>query len=234
MSHSSWVSKATDSLILRASVINAMRRALLASAVAASFAFVSHEASAQQQKADAAADSEVLQEVVVTGSMIKRPNAETAEAVTILKADALKDQGITNVEQALDTLTSSNPSVNIAPAVGTFTGGGTYADLRGLGSWPHPGAARWPTAGPQCLRCGQAGRPERYSVLGHRQHRGASGRRLGAVRLGRDRGRDQLHHQEELPGRRSPGQFRPPAESRRRLGPGGFHLRTRGPGERRL
>jgi iron complex outermembrane receptor protein len=134
MSHVSWVSKATDSLILRASVIKAMRRALLASAVAASFAFVSHGASAQQQKAEAAADSEVLQEVVVTGSMIKRPAAETAEAVTILKVDALKDQGVVNVEQALNTLTSAAPSVNIAANVGSFSGGGSYANLRHLGN----------------------------------------------------------------------------------------------------
>ena len=75
-----------------------------------------------------------LQEIVVTGSMIKRVNAETAEAITILKVDALKDQGITTVEQAMNTLTASNPSINVASAVGTFSGGGTYANLRGLGN----------------------------------------------------------------------------------------------------
>jgi iron complex outermembrane receptor protein len=79
-------------------------------------------------------DQPELQEIVVTGSMIKRVNAETAEAITILKADALKDQGIENVEQAMSTLTSANPSINIASAVGTFSGGGTYANLRGLGN----------------------------------------------------------------------------------------------------
>jgi iron complex outermembrane recepter protein len=124
MNHSSWASKATD-----------MRRALLASAAAATFAFVSHGASAQQQKADAASDADtpVLQEVVVTGSLIKRPAAETAEAVTILKADDLKNQGVVNVEQAINTLTSSSPSVNIAANVGSFSGGGSYANLRHLG-----------------------------------------------------------------------------------------------------
>ena len=66
--------------------------------------------------------------------MIKRANAETAEAITILKADDLKDQGIENVEQALNTLTSATPSVNIASTVGTFSGGGSYANLRGLGN----------------------------------------------------------------------------------------------------
>jgi iron complex outermembrane recepter protein len=88
----------------------------------------------QQAPASSASDTPELQEIVVTGSMIKRVNAETAEAITILKADALKDQGIENVEQAMNTLTSANPSLNIASAVGTFSGGGTYANLRGLGN----------------------------------------------------------------------------------------------------
>ena len=76
-----------------------------------------HVALAQQQKADAAssaAEAPELQEVVVTGTMIKRANAETAEAITVIKADSLKDQGIVNVEQALNTLTSNTPAVNIA------------------------------------------------------------------------------------------------------------------------
>src|SRR5215469_13964714 len=133
MSHSSWVGNATDSLILRAFVIKAVRRALLASAITASFAFASHDASAQQQQA-ADTETQVLQEVVVTGSLIRRPNAETAEAITVLKADALRDQGITNVEQVLNTLTSASPTVNVAANVGTFTGGGTYANLRHLGN----------------------------------------------------------------------------------------------------
>jgi iron complex outermembrane recepter protein len=91
-------------------------------------------AMAQQASANPTADIPEIEEIVVTGSLIKRPNAETAEAVTILKADALKDQGIVNVEQALNTLTSASPSVNIATAVGTFSGGGSYANLRHLGN----------------------------------------------------------------------------------------------------
>lgn len=96
---------------------------------------LSTAAHAQQAPTTSSDDSATanIQEVVITGTMIKRVDAETAEAVTILKADSLKDQGITNVEQVLNTLTSANPSVNIASAVGTFSGGGTYADLRGLG-----------------------------------------------------------------------------------------------------
>jgi iron complex outermembrane recepter protein len=89
------------------------------------------------QQAPAVAANEGTQpqmaEVVVTGSMIKRVDAETAVSVTILKADALKDQGNTSLEQMVNTLTAANPSVNVAQSIGTFSGGGTYIDLRGLG-----------------------------------------------------------------------------------------------------
>jgi iron complex outermembrane receptor protein len=88
----------------------------------------------QQAPATSSADTPELQEIVVTGSMIKRPNAETAEAITILKADDLKAQGIQNVEQAMNTLTASTPAVNIAATVGSFSGGGSYANLRHLGN----------------------------------------------------------------------------------------------------
>ncbi len=76
----------------------------------------------------------VLQEIVVTGSMIERPASETAEAITVIKADSLKNLGIVNIEQALSTITSNTTSLNIAQSVGTFSGGGTYANLRNLGN----------------------------------------------------------------------------------------------------
>jgi len=88
---------------------------------------------AQQQAQPAQPAEEQLHEIVVTGSMIKRTNAETAVPITVLKADTLINQGITSVEQALNQLTTNNPTINIAQSVGTFSGGGSYADLRGLG-----------------------------------------------------------------------------------------------------
>jgi len=84
--------------------------------------------------ADPTAPNCQIEEVVVTGSLIRRAAAETTEAVTVLKADVLQAEGVQTVEQALNMLTSNNPSINIAAAVGTFSGGGTYADLRGLGN----------------------------------------------------------------------------------------------------
>ena len=107
---------------------------LLAATGAALASLVGAAAMAQQAPVSANSFEPALEEIVVTGTMIKRVNAETAEAITILKADALRNQGIESVEQALSTVTSANPSVNIASAVGTFSGGGTYANLRGLGN----------------------------------------------------------------------------------------------------
>jgi iron complex outermembrane receptor protein len=110
----------------------AVSRTLIASAIAGILSTTAHAQQARSSSADESNKPEMA-EVIVTGTMIKRVNAETAEAITVLKSDALKDQGIENMEQALSTLTSANPSVNVATAVGTFSGGGTYADLRGLG-----------------------------------------------------------------------------------------------------
>jgi iron complex outermembrane recepter protein len=132
MSHSSWARNSADPLSLRGFVIRGTRSAFFVGLVLAHLAFGTSEVSAQQQSA--VEDTPALEEVIVTGSLIKRPASETAEAITVVKADALKDQGVVNVEQALNTLTSSNPSINMASAVGVFSGGGTYANLRGLGN----------------------------------------------------------------------------------------------------
>jgi len=88
-----------------------------------------------QDAAAAAADEPQLEEVVVTGSLIKRTNAETAEAVTIVTAETLKDMGITTVEQALQQISAmQTSSFQTGSSVTTFTGGGSFANLRGLGA----------------------------------------------------------------------------------------------------
>jgi iron complex outermembrane receptor protein len=115
-------------------VLRRVIRGIVTAGAFSTTALIGLPAAAQQAPAVSTSPSADLQEIVVTGSMIKRPNAETAEAITILKADALKDQGVTTVEGILNQLTSSNTSINVASSVGTFSGGGTYADLRGLGT----------------------------------------------------------------------------------------------------
>jgi len=110
------------------------RRIPISLAVAAALTGGWHVALAQQTAPTTSTGTPELQEIVVTGSLIKRTNAETAVPITILKADALKDQGITSVEQALNQLTSNTPTINVAQSTGTFSGGGTFVDLRGLGA----------------------------------------------------------------------------------------------------
>lgn len=90
------------------------------------------------QVAQAAPQAEVsdehLEQIVVTGSLIPRTNAETAEAVTVVSADTLKDMGITTVEQALQQISSlQSGAYQTGSSVSTFTGGGSYASMRGLG-----------------------------------------------------------------------------------------------------
>jgi iron complex outermembrane receptor protein len=77
-----------------------------------------------------------MQEIVVTGSMIKRPDAETAEAVTVITVESLKNQGITTTEQALQQISANQQGTayNVASSVSTYTGGGSFANLRSLGS----------------------------------------------------------------------------------------------------
>ena len=128
MTESSWSRPPSQ---VRLPIAAAARRALQIGAVvimaaAASFAGAADTSESQQQ----------LQEVVVTGSLIARPNAETAEAITIVSTDDLRNQGVTTVEQALQMISANNNGngYQTASAVATFEGGGSYASLRGLGA----------------------------------------------------------------------------------------------------
>ena len=75
-----------------------------------------------------------LERVTVTGSAIKRIDAETAVPVTIVKMADLKKSGVTTVEQIMSTLTSVQSSTNTAQAIGAGTGGASFADMRGIGA----------------------------------------------------------------------------------------------------
>ena len=79
-------------------------------------------------------DDAATQRITVTGSSLKRVDAETAVPVTVIKADALKAQGITTIEQAMQMLSTNQSSQATSGAVGSMTAGASYADMRGLGS----------------------------------------------------------------------------------------------------
>jgi iron complex outermembrane recepter protein len=76
-----------------------------------------------------------LERVEITGSSIKRSIAsEGALPVTILKADDLRQQGVTSVEGIVQLLTASQSSNSGSNSIGSGTGGASFANLRGLGN----------------------------------------------------------------------------------------------------
>src|SRR5579871_5800622 len=107
-------------------------RTLIAAAVAGILSATAHAQQAPTSAPDASNKPEKMEEVVVTGSMLKGVDAQTAEAVTTVKIDALKDLGVSSVEQALALLTSNNATITTASNVATFNGGASVAALRGM------------------------------------------------------------------------------------------------------
>ena len=75
-----------------------------------------------------------IQRVEITGSAIKRIDAETAVPVTIVKMADLKKEGITTIEQVMANLSVSQASQGTSQVVGAGTGGASFADLRGIGA----------------------------------------------------------------------------------------------------
>ena len=77
---------------------------------------------------------QTLERVEITGSAIKRIDAETAVPVTVLRIDDLKKQGITTVEQILGNISAGQTQQGASQNVGASSAGATFADLRGIGS----------------------------------------------------------------------------------------------------
>ncbi|NRR33067.1 TonB-dependent receptor [Oxalobacteraceae bacterium] len=85
------------------------------------------------QLAFAQTTEQPVQRVEITGSAIKRIDAEKSVPVTIMKIDDLKKQGVTTVEQVLANLSVSQSQQGTSQVVGLGTGGASFADLRGIG-----------------------------------------------------------------------------------------------------
>lgn len=80
------------------------------------------------------AQDTTVQRVEITGSAIRRVDAETAVPVTVIKADELKAQGITSTEQILASISASQVQTTTSQVVGNNNGGASFADIHGLGS----------------------------------------------------------------------------------------------------
>ncbi|MFL6678564.1 MAG: TonB-dependent receptor domain-containing protein [Burkholderiaceae bacterium] len=80
------------------------------------------------------AQDTTVQRVEITGSAIRRVDAETAVPVTVIKADELRAQGITSTEQILASISASQVQTTTAQVVGNNNGAGSFADIHALGS----------------------------------------------------------------------------------------------------
>lgn len=76
---------------------------------------------------------ERLDRVEITGSAIKRIDAETAVPVTIIKMEDLKKEGISTVEQIVSKVAANQQQQGTSQVVGLGTGGAAFANLRALG-----------------------------------------------------------------------------------------------------
>ncbi len=75
------------------------------------------------------------QRIEITGSAIRRSvSDEGALPLTVLKAEDLREAGITSVEQVIQQLSFSQSSSIGSNSIGSGTGGATYANMRGLGT----------------------------------------------------------------------------------------------------
>ncbi len=77
---------------------------------------------------------QAVERIEITGSAIKRIDAETVVPVTTFRAEDLRAQGITSIEQILSQLSAAQVSQSSSQQVGAGTGGASFADLRGIGA----------------------------------------------------------------------------------------------------
>src|ERR1700721_1242978 len=80
----------------------------------------------------ASAPAPELQEIIVTGSLIKRTDIETPSPVQLLTADDIKQQGYTNISQVLSNLSANGQGTLNQGFSGAFASGGSGVALRGL------------------------------------------------------------------------------------------------------
>ncbi|MBL4815192.1 MAG: TonB-dependent receptor [Shewanella sp.] len=81
----------------------------------------------------AASDDESVERIQVTGSRIKRTDMETATPITVLSADDMAKQGFTNIQDALQSLTSTTSAMT-GQSVHGFTPAASSISLRNAGA----------------------------------------------------------------------------------------------------
>lgn len=108
---------------------NSVRGRLLASTIMCGAALLS------AQPAFAQNESQTVEEIVVTGSRIRRVETETSAPVAIVNAETLTDRGVVQVGDMLNQISSNVPSFPRAPGDGDPAGSGQqFPNLFGLGA----------------------------------------------------------------------------------------------------
>jgi len=115
-------------------IMNGRRRfsfASIVALVAAAPAVAQSAAPAAPARTDA---PDASQEIVVTGTLFRRTNTETASPVSVITAEELRARGINTVADALQTLSVNNAGAlpTAFSANGAFANGASGASLRGL------------------------------------------------------------------------------------------------------
>lgn len=88
-----------------------------------------------QEEPTADAPGEAIEEVVVTGSRIRRSVTDTIVPTTMIGEQTFGERGYVSAAQALNDVTSINPQLNQAPGDGSSSGTGRqFPELFGLGT----------------------------------------------------------------------------------------------------
>jgi iron complex outermembrane recepter protein len=115
------------------SILSRPEPGLSIASVAAIAAFTSLTANAQQQtSASASSNSSELQEIVVTGSLIRRTDTELPSPVQIISSEDITNSGYTSVTDILRNLPSNGQGALSQSFGQAFGAGGSGVALRGL------------------------------------------------------------------------------------------------------
>ena len=90
--------------------------------------------SAQAQESTAQNNGPALEEVVVTGSLIRRTDTETPSPVQVINSEQLKQSGYTSIAQVLNDITANGQGTLSQGFAGAFAAGSQAVSLRGLNS----------------------------------------------------------------------------------------------------
>jgi len=80
------------------------------------------------------APPEKIEKVLVTGSNIKRVDTETASPMEVITADDIRRQGLTNMADLINNLTTATGGLSDINGSNSFSPGGSYTSMRNLGA----------------------------------------------------------------------------------------------------